>query len=146
SSNARTWSYDVAGRLTSTTETSGTSSVTHSSNYDGDGRSVREAQVGGSLPATYYLVRSSVLGGEVVTRLTAAGAKAYTYVPAEGLLYARQAVSSFNNQPQVEWTHRDPVGVSELGAAYDPFGNYVSPVNPQQPGQPPPATGMYGPG
>ena len=36
--------------------------------------------------------------------------------------------------------------MSEQGAAYDPLGNYVSPVNPQQPGQPPPATGMYGPG
>jgi YD repeat-containing protein len=144
SSNQRTWAYDPAGRLTSTTETSSSGSVTLSSDYDGDGQSVREAQVGGSLPATYYLVRSSALSGEVVTRLTASGAKAYTYVPAEGLVYPRQTVLSFNNQPSMEWTHRDPVGLSEPGAAYDPLGNYVSPVNPQ-PTQPPPS-GMYGPG
>jgi YD repeat-containing protein len=144
-SNQRTWSYDVAGRLVSTTETSTSGSVTLSDDYDGDGQSVREAQVGGSNPATYYLVRSSVLGGEVVTRLTAAGAKAFTYVPAEGVVFAQQSVISSNNQQVVGMVHRDAVGVSEPSVAYDPLGNYIAPTNPVG-GPPPPSSGMYGPG
>ncbi len=83
--NPRTWAYDAAGRMTSVTETVGMSSDTLSLSYDGDGLTAREAKTGGSAPGTEYLVRSSVLGGEVVTRLTAAGEKEYTYVPAGGL-------------------------------------------------------------
>lgn len=147
SSNRRDWAYDAAGRLASTTETSGTTTDTLTTSYDGDGRTVREAKTGGSAPGTHYLVRSTVLGGEVVTRLTGAGAKEDTYVPAGGLIQARQTVQSSNGQPAVVWTHLDPTGTSEPGASYDPLGNRIVPQNPPQPQSPPmPASGMYGPG
>ena len=64
-------------------------------------------------------------------------------MPAGGLVQARQGVQSWDNQPAVEWAHRDPLGVSEPGAAYDPLGNHVAVRNPAA-GQPPPA-GTYGP-
>ena len=85
-----------------------------------------------------------MLGGEVLTRLTAAGERAYTYVPAGGLVQARQGVQSWDGQPAVEWAHRDPPGLSEPGAAYDPLGNHVGVTNPAA-GQPPgdAGTGEY---
>jgi YD repeat-containing protein len=144
SSNGRTWQYDAAGQLTTTTETAGTVTTTLTDAYDGDGQLAYESVTGGTSPATYYVLRSSVLGGEVLTRLDQTGEKAITYVPGAGVVSPRQTKDA-NNQPSVEWTHRDPLGVTEAGqpglAAYDPLGNYAPlPVAPQRDGggQPPP--------
>ena len=125
-------------------ETSPSQVTTLSLSYDGDGRQAREAVVGGASPSTYYMVRSSVLGGEVLTRLTAAGAKAYTYVPAGGLVQARQTIDRFSGQEAVEWTHRDPLGTSEPGGASDPLGLLAVPDAPED-GQPIPPSSSYGP-
>jgi YD repeat-containing protein len=144
SSNRRDWTYDAAGRLVITVETAGVSTDTVTLSYDGDGRVVRESKTGGSAPGTSYLVRSTVFDGEVITRLTAAGAKQYTYVPAGRLTEARQSIDPFNNQPVVGFTHKDPTGTSLPGAAIDPLGNHVTVQNPQ-PGQQQPPMGMYGP-
>jgi hypothetical protein len=85
-----------------------------------------------------------VLGGEVVTRLTASGSKAFTYVAAGGLVEARQTVDSYDGQARMEWTHRDPLGVTEYPlAAYDPLGNYVRHEPPAGPPQPPPSWMYY---
>jgi hypothetical protein len=49
----------------------------------------------------------------------------------------------------VQWSHPDPVGVTESGsglAAYDPLGNYARLPEPPPTGQPPPPpSGYYGP-
>ena len=143
SSGARSWLYDAAGRAVVISE-SGSSPASLTLAYDGDGRSVYESAVGGVAPATYYLVRSSVLGGEVVTRLTSSGSKAFTYVAAGGLVEARQTVDSYDGQARMEWTHRDPLGVTEYPlAAYDPLGNYVRHEPPAGPPQPPPSWMYY---
>jgi hypothetical protein len=79
-----------------------------------------------------------MLGGEVMTRLNSSGDKVYTYVPAEGLLFARQAKNT-SGQPVMEWTHRDPLGVTEKGSGgdggYDPLGNYAGRPTPPPTGQ-----------
>ncbi|HEX8501128.1 MAG TPA: hypothetical protein VF659_11115, partial [Pyrinomonadaceae bacterium] len=143
-SNARSWNYDAAGGLASTTETSSNGSTTLSLSYDGDGQPIRESTTGGSSPGTFYLVRSTALKGEILTRLKSNGTKAYTYVPAVGVVGARQTILSYNGQQYMEWTHRDPPGITEPGATYDPLGNYIPHV-PPQPYQPPSYTGFYGP-
>lgn len=136
--NARTWQYDAAGKLVTTTETSSTNVVTTLTDaYDTDGRIIYNST--GNPATTFYMVRSTVLGGEVVTRLTSAGAKSYTYVPVGGLVQARQTVNT-SSQQVMEWSHTDAVGVTEQGtnglAGYDPLGNYA-PLPP-----PPPSGGQ----
>lgn len=107
---------------------------------------MRETKTGGSARGAHYLVRSMVLGGAVVTRLTADGEKEYTYVPAGGLVEARQVEQGGAGQPAVSFTHLDPTGTSEPDAAYDPLGNRVVPQNPPTTQSPPfTAAPMYGP-
>lgn len=149
-SATRSWQYDAAGRLVVTTETpsGGGAASALTQTYDGDGQVVHESKTGGA--ATFYVVRSTVLGGEVVTRLDASGGKQYTYVPAGGLVHARQTVDQSSGSPAMEWAHRDPAGVTEKGtaglAAYDPLGNYAPlPPGPPQSGQWPQPGGYYGP-
>lgn len=71
-------------------------------------------------------------------------------MPAGGLVQARQTTNSSNGQPAVEWSHLNPVGVTESGlggpAAYDPLGNYAPlPAPPPQSEQWPQPGGYYGP-
>jgi YD repeat-containing protein len=150
SSSARTWVYNAAGQLISVTETTASSNLTDTNGYDGDAQLVSEVVTGGYSPSTDYLIRSSVLDAEVIVKLDVAGNRAITYVPAGGLLFARQT-KDYYGQPAVEWTQRDSVGVTEVGtniwvAAYDALGNYVALQPHPAPYQPPaPPTGMYGP-
>jgi YD repeat-containing protein len=144
----RTWTYDAAGRLVTTAETAAGVTSTLTQAHDGDGRLVHSSN--GSTAGTDYEVRSSVLGGEVVTRLNQQGGKGYTYVPAGGLVRARQVGSNYYGQPAIEWSHPDPVGVTESGpggpAAYDPLGNFAPlPPPPPQSGAWPQPSGSYGP-
>ena len=122
----RTMTYDAAGRLVSTVETSPTSTVTYSAAYDGDGKLVREtSSVSPGTSQLSYIIRSSMLGGEVLTRLDASGNKLTTHVPAEGLLFATQR-SSGAPGPFVMLTQRNPLGITETNkAVYDPLGNYI---------------------
>jgi hypothetical protein len=84
---ARWWGYDAAGRQTTVMEAAtGGGYNNFATSYGCDGQTIYEPAWGATIPtSSYYLVRSSVLGGEVVTRLDSAGNKAYTYVPAEDL-------------------------------------------------------------
>jgi YD repeat-containing protein len=122
----RTMTYDAAGRMLSTVETGPTSTVTYSVAYDGESRMVRESSsTSPGMSALSYIVRSTVLGGEVLTRLDASGNKLTTNVPAQGLLFASQR-SSGAPGPFVMLTQRNPLGISETSrAVYDPLGNYV---------------------
>jgi YD repeat-containing protein len=135
----RSMTYDAAGRMITSVETGQVSTSTYSATYDGDGHLVYEASTTspGSSTAS-YIVRSTVLGGEVLTRLDQSGNKLLTHVPAEGLLFARQ------NSSLVITTYRDPLGITETGKGiYDPLGNYI-PF--QASGDPRPPAGSYNSG
>jgi hypothetical protein len=124
------WTYDAAGRMSQVKETvTANSSVsTYISNHDGDGQPAIEYYQ--ENPASKsYMVRSSVLGGKVLTRLDYAGNKWKTDFSVDGLLRVVQyGVSYYNQNATLQWTHIDPLGLSEAGdtkAVYDPTGNYI---------------------
>ncbi len=124
----RDWSYDAAGRMIQVQETivSPSSTSTYTTSYDGDGQPVGESTVTASNNTTGYVIRSSVLGGQVLTRLDSAGAKQKTTFNVDGRLVVVQL--SFSGSNWVSWTHIDPLGMSEAGdtkPVYDPMGNYI---------------------
>jgi hypothetical protein len=99
--------------------------VAYETNYDSLGT--------GSLTSS-YTVRSTALGGEPLTMLTASGGKSTTLVPAGGLVFASGGQTA-------GYTQRDPVGVTETNkGVYDPLGNYIPFVPPSDPR---PAPGSY---
>jgi YD repeat-containing protein len=126
----RDWTYDAAGRMIQVKETAtANSSVsTYISNHDGDGQPVIEYYQANPASKS-YMVRSSVLGGEVLTRLDNAGNKWKSTFSVDGLLRVVQyGVSYYTQYATLQWTHIDPLGLSEAGdtkAVYDPTGNYI---------------------
>jgi len=122
----RTMTYNAAGNMISSVQTNQFNTVTYSASYDGDGEVSFESSV--TSPGTSessYIVRSTVLGGDVLTRLDQSGNKKITHVPAEGLLFATQR-SSGAPGPFVLTTLRNPLGITETTkAVYDPLGNYI---------------------
>lgn len=112
------WSYDADGRLLTSVEGSSNFSYTYdaagrqltanqpgksiSQSYDGDGERTKWVENG----ATTYYIRSSALGGSVITELDQSGGKRRGYVYAGGQEIAKQ------ENGQVFWDHRDVSGVS----------------------------------
>ncbi len=106
-------SYDAAGNLTNdgyqsyTYDATGQQTYASGSaltqSYDGDRLRVKKVENG---TTTYYL-RSSVLGGQVVSELNSSGGLQRGYVYLGGQLLAIQQ----NNQ--VTWVHQDPVTKSQ---------------------------------
>jgi YD repeat-containing protein len=149
SSYARNPYYDAAGRQVRTVEAhpASSSSLTDTATYDGNGRVVYATSndsVGTGIFSSSYTLRATALGGEVLTTLNSSGDKAMTYVPAMGLLFARQVKNPPPVGDFVSWTQRDPVGVSETNKGiYDPLGNYI-PF--KQPTDPRPPAGSYNSG
>ena len=122
----RTMTYDAAGRMITSVENGQSSTVTYSASYDGGGQLIYETSntSPGSTSAS-YIVRSTVLNGEVLTRLDQLGNKLITHVPSEGLLFATQR-SSGGPGAYVNLTFRNPLGITETSkAVYDPLGNYI---------------------
>ena len=106
------YNYDAAGQAV----TIGTESIANES-YDGDGRPVKSIQTsedagGGSLATTTYYVRSSMLGGAVLTELTGSGGKQRTFVYANGSVLAWQQVMPNSGTEVVSWEHRDASNAS----------------------------------
>jgi hypothetical protein len=115
--------YDAAGRQITTIEFGQFTTITYSAGYDGDGQLVYESSSTSSSTEASYIVRSTVLGGEVLTRLNQSGNKKITHVPAEGLLFATQRTEGGVSFLQ---TYRNPLGTTETNkAVYDPLGNYI---------------------
>jgi YD repeat-containing protein len=125
------WSYDADGRLTfgstgayvydaagSTVSFGDASPNMTDQQFDGDGQRVKSTQRRYDDPTdqwvtdsvTYYL-NSTVLGGQVVTELTAQGTKQRTYVYAGQTVLAWQSVAA-NGSQSVAWEHRDASGAS----------------------------------
>ena len=122
----RNMSYDAAGRMVSTSETSSINTITYAVAYDGDGWVVYESNTNSLGPfESSYIVRSTVLGGEILTRLDQSGNKKITHVPARGLLFATQRASGAPGA-FVDFRQRNPLGTTETArAVYDPLGNYI---------------------
>jgi YD repeat-containing protein len=122
--------YDATGRLSRSIDTATNRTGDYRPSFDGDGKLAYEwsqtTQNGYPSPATSsYILRSTVLRGEILTRLNQNGNKSSTYVPAEGLLFATQGVD-YQGSPYVGWTQRNPLGITETGKGiYDPLGNYI---------------------
>jgi hypothetical protein len=81
--------------------------------YDGDGSVVKRSEIQqNTLTSLTYYLRSSVLGGKIITELNQSGQKQKGYVFAGGQLLASQQSN------QVTWRHQNPVtGSSGISAA-----------------------------
>ncbi len=87
--------------------------------YSGEGREVKRKEKtfyndDWVIKPTKYFIRSSVLGGEVVSEVDATGRKRKTFVRGAGVVLAWQTVSYYNNTTTeyVNFEHRDASGMS----------------------------------
>jgi RHS repeat-associated protein len=104
-------SYDAAGNLTNdgylsyAYDATGqqTSAGTMIQSYDGDRLRVKKVENG----ATTYYLRSSVLGGQVISELNASG------VLQRGYVYLGSELLALQQSNQVSWVHQDPVTKSQ---------------------------------
>jgi YD repeat-containing protein len=113
-------SYDAAGRLVQETQTTSrpnpnphingviTTTTVQTETYDGAGLVAEE---GSTTPTTFYL-RSTILGGQVVSEYDPSGARRVTHVSAGGAVIA----DAWNRggTPSVVWRHQNPVTGDEL--------------------------------
>ncbi len=115
------YGFDAAGNNTSLTS----QGVTHTTSFDGDGQMVKKVQTSsGTTISTIIYLRSSVLGGRVVTELNAQGQKQVGYVFAGSEVLARQV----NNI--VSWEHRDPLTGSRVDSRADGNFDRISQLDP----------------
>ncbi|MDX6610933.1 MAG: hypothetical protein QOD75_119 [Blastocatellia bacterium] len=121
------WSYDASGNLLSnfqqvyTYDAAGQMATVHSESdtqqsFDGNGNRVKTVESGldandQPFTTTTYYLRSSVLGGKVLTELSGSGAKQRTFVYSGSQVLATQEVGPTNLQ-QVIWEHRDASNAS----------------------------------
>ena len=132
------YATDAAGRSASIFNAA--TSKTISPVYDGDGQVVHRTEtVGSTTSITPYLLRSSVMGGQVITELNSQGQKQKGYVYLDGQLLARQETR------WIVWQHDNPVtgsrGLSNRDGGYsmdsepDPVGVDLGSFDPYlQPG------------
>jgi hypothetical protein len=116
--------YDAAGRVTGEGAVSA-SNPEQTMFYDGDGRMVKDLRNS----TTTCSVRSSALGGEVLTSLNASGQKRETHVYANGRVIATQDASS---SPYLRYWRNDPHNTLSFGGSspniLDPLNLSVSPA------------------
>jgi YD repeat-containing protein len=120
------WNYDADGNLLNSVHASYTYDAADQINtvqagstlapgVDGDGQQLKSAQTWfneetqTSSTITIYYLRSTVLGGEVVTEMAYNGVKGRTFVYAGG---ARLAWQEGGIPARVMWEHRDPSNAS----------------------------------
>lgn len=162
--------YDAAGRLTEAPFYDSLAAFTVRPGYDGDGRETRRSRFGSLNFCTdiyipiplhnIYYIRSTVLGGEVVSEAINDGAKWRGYIHAAGTVLAWTGSASAGTSYQ----HTDASGMSykvtdQNGAAVpysyaffhnngspaemDPFGSNAGAVNPYPPPQGQPCRTNY---
>ena len=133
------WIYDSDGRLININKALSSSlEQTTQFAYDASGRRVNGVNDGDGqqIKSSIYYVRSSVLGGAVISEVSAeggvanfSGRKLSTYVYFAGQLIAEQTTNGLYAQTQTEvivWKQRDPLNTSVYNsagqAALDPNG------------------------
>jgi YD repeat-containing protein len=120
------YEYDAAGRSTSIWSPNTGKMITPI--YDGDGQVVHRTEFdwSTSIP-NFFQLRSSVLGGRVITELDSAGQKKHTYIYCNGQLIARQ------DNVWIVWQHETPFtgtrgsstreGYANIDVQLDPMGS-----------------------
>jgi YD repeat-containing protein len=118
------YDFDAAGRnvTTSSIIVNSYTGGSVSQSGDGDGMTLKRVETQQDVTTTSYQVRSSVLGGRVVTELSASGQKLKTHVYAGKQQLAEQADGI------VTWQHSNPFSGSE-GIAYS-TGLYAADTEP----------------
>jgi len=112
--DARSYTNDAAGQNTFLTgqrwTPDGYVPTSTTSDFDGDGKRIRETSDSFGYVTTTYYLRSSVLGGVIVEELNSSGQKqlGYVFTPAGGLL-ARQAPGN----DYVSLKQVSPIGASQ---------------------------------
>ena len=111
------YTYDAAGRSINTFDSLGAGGRSSALVYDGDGRQLKKRISQSNQTTVTYYVRSSVLGGRVITELSGQGVKQKGFVFGGSQEIARQE----NNV--VVWQHVNPL----TGSSGDSFanGNYI---------------------
>jgi YD repeat-containing protein len=111
-----TYTYDSAGAILTVASTDPQTTTTRS--LDGGGQQVKtvastynETTESWTTTTTYY-VRSTVLGGAVLTELNENGAKHRTFVYAGSEVMATQEIIPYFQTQGVTWEHRDPSNAS----------------------------------
>jgi len=107
------YTYDAANRSITTFNFVGSGGRSSTLSYDGDGHQLKKSVTQSSITTVTYYVRSSVLGGRVVTELNGQGIKQKGFVYAGAQEIARQE----NNA--VVWQHVNPL----TGSSGDSFAN-----------------------
>lgn len=111
----KTYSYDAANSLAGSNyidfDSTPVKTYTEAFSYDGDGRMVRIAATvspDGGTPSTgtTYRIRSSVLGGQIVTEVLPDGSRERTNIFAGG-----SHVATHTDGTPVYWHHADPSGI-----------------------------------
>ncbi len=108
------YTYDAAGRISTVASFDPVGSTIRG--LDGTGQQVRtdetayDEQTQTSTTTTKYYLRSSVLGGQVLTEIAADGGKLRTFVYAGGSVLAWQVQQGTGER--VVWEHRDASGAS----------------------------------
>jgi len=127
------YEYDAAGRSTSIWSANTGKMITPL--YDGDGQVVHRTEFdwSTSIP-NFFQLRSSVLGGRVITELDSTGQKKHTYVYCNGQLIARQ------DHLWIVWQHETPFtgtrggstreGYAAIDIQTDPMGVEVGLYDP----------------
>ena len=92
----QSYAYDATGQQTS-------AGTTLAQNYDGDRLRVKKIENG----ATTYYLRSTVLGGQVISELSSGGSLQRGYV------YLGSQILAIQQSNQVSWVHQDPVTKSQ---------------------------------
>jgi YD repeat-containing protein len=143
------YTYDAAGRNASIFSPAKNKTITPI--YDGDGQVVHQNEVEGSTTIdNLFELRSTVMGGKVITELDSAGQKKKGYVYCNGQSIARQDPVS------IVWQHENPFtgtrggsnrdGAASVDVEHDPMGVDVGLYDPYP--QPelwePPENGVIG--
>jgi len=109
------YTYDAAGHSASIFNAA--TNKTISPVYDGDGQVVNRTEIeGASTSLNFFQLRSTVMGGKVITELDSQGQKRQGYVYCDGPLIARQ------DHLWIVWQHDDPFTGSRAGSNRDGVG------------------------
>lgn len=123
-SNALQRKYDAAGRMVKIEHPAFPNNPKRTDDYDGDGQRLRsgyhtvQPEYSTPLEYTYYL-RSSVLGGKIVTEIGGNGQKAmgYVYYSSGELIAVQKLATPQDVAAYIVWQHNDPADLSVRASA-----------------------------
>ncbi|HWN11913.1 MAG TPA: PKD domain-containing protein [Pyrinomonadaceae bacterium] len=119
--NALQRKYDAAGRLAKIIHPAHPNNPKRTDDYDGDSQRIRSGydqpgcspESSCSFEYTHYL-RSSVLGGQIISEIGSNGQKSmgYVYNPGGGMIAVQKLASASDPAAYLLWRHSDPANAS----------------------------------